>query len=64
MSRSFKNMALAKPNTLHAAMDFENFTYLIHSANHKVIHKVHIVIFESEAALNKKYSIKSFMYCL
>jgi hypothetical protein len=57
-------MALAKPNTLHAAMDFENVTYLIHSVNHKVIHKVRIVVFESEAALNKKYLIKSFMYCL
>jgi len=57
-------MAQSKPNTLHATMDFENFTYLIHSVNHKVIHKVQIVVFESEDALNKKYLIKSFIYCL
>jgi Fe-S-cluster-containing dehydrogenase component len=53
-------MAQAKPNKLHAAIDFENFTYLVHSVNHKVIHKVHIVVFESEGALNNK----SFIHCL
>jgi len=57
-------MAQAKPNTLHAVMDFENFTYLIHSVNHKVIHNVHFLVFGSEDALNKKYLIKSFIYCL
>jgi hypothetical protein len=57
-------MGKAKPNTLHAATDFENFTYLIHSVNHKVIHKMHIVVLESKDALNKKYLIKSFIYCL
>jgi hypothetical protein len=57
-------MAQAKPNALHAATDFENFTCFIHSVNHKVIHKVHTVVFESEDALNKKYVIKSFIYRL
>jgi hypothetical protein len=57
-------MTQEKPNTMHTAMDFEKFTYLIHPFNHKVLHKVLIVISESEDALNKKYLIKSFIYCL
>lgn len=58
-------MAQAKPNTLHTATDSENFTYLIRSVNQKVIHKAHIVVFDTEDALHKKYLIiKSFIHCL